>query len=244
VSAESDARVQELQRGLQETRDEIRASCRAHGRDIDDVHLIVVTKTWPADDVHTLADLGVRDVGENKAQELLAKRAECSDRDLTWHFIGRLQSNKARQVGAHADVVHSVDRDRLLEPLASGWAERADQTSATELSCLVQVSLDPPGSSGDGRGGAAPEAVPALAEGIASTPGLRLRGVMGVAPLEADPRPAFDLLRDVRDRLLLRHPEAHWISAGMSGDLDAAIAAGATHLRVGSAILGTRRYVG
>jgi pyridoxal phosphate enzyme (YggS family) len=196
----------------------------------------VVTKFFPASDVRLLADLGVRHVGENRHQEAVEKAAECADLDVRWHFIGALQSNKAAAVAGYADVVHSVDRVKLLGGLGRGAQERGQ-----DLDCLVQVSLDPPGASG--RSGAPGEEVPGLAQRILETDGLRLRGVMGVAPLDGDPRDAFVRLGEVASVVRRIEPEATWISAGMSGDLEHSIREGATHLRIGSAVLGPRPVV-
>src|SRR5690242_17358397 len=226
-------RRDEIAAGLETVRGRIAAACADAGRDPDEVRLVVVTKFFPASDVRILADLGVTDVGENRHQEAQAKAAECADLGLTWHFIGGLQSNKAAAVAAYADVVESVDRAKLLKGLTKG-AHEADRT----LDVLVQVSLDE--EPGDGRSGVAPEQVERLAEQVAAAEGLRLRGVMAVAPLGADPVPAFAKLADVAD--LVRHvdPAATWVSAGMSGDLEAAVESGATHVRIGSAVLGRR----
>lgn len=198
--------------------------------------LVVVTKFFPASDADLLAELGVRHIGENKDQEASAKVAELTHRDLlTVHFIGRLQSNKAHSVARYADVVQSVDRPKLIGALSRGAVERG-----RDLEVLIQVSLD-----GDtSRGGALPQDVARLGDLVAEAPGLALRGVMAIAPLEAEPEPAFALLRTVSDRVSADHPQAWWISAGMSGDLEAALAQGATHLRVGTAILGSRESHG
>lgn len=227
-------RRDELAHNLTVVRRRIAAACEAAGRDPGEITLTVVTKFFPASDVRLLAELGVTDVGENRHQEAEAKAAECADLGLRWHFIGGLQSNKAAAVAAYADVVESVDRAKLLRGLAKGAAERGVQ-----IDCLVQVSLDPAGS-GAGRSGALPEEVPALAAQVAASEGLRLRGVMAVAPLGADPGPAFAKLADVAADVRRVDPEASWVSAGMSGDLEQAISAGATHVRIGSAVLGRR----
>lgn len=231
------ARRQEIETGLAQVRARIADACADAGR-TDDVVLTVVTKYFPATDVAVLADLGVTDVGENKHQEAADKRPEVADllgadEALRWHYIGGLQSNKAAAVARWADVVESVDRRKLVNRLATGAQERP-----TPLDVLVQVSLDPPGA--EGRAGAAPEEVPALTATIAAAEGLRLRGVMGVAPLGGDPADAFARLAAVADDVRREHPDATWVSAGMSGDLEQAIAAGATHVRVGSAVLGPR----
>ncbi len=230
----TDDRPAELAAALASVRERIARACAAAGRDPGEVTLVVVTKTFPADDVARLAALGVVDVGENRHQEAAAKASALADLGLRWHFIGRLQRNKARAVAAYADVVHSVDRAELLAPLSGGAAD-----AGRVVDILVQVDLDPTGAAA-GRGGAAPSAVPAIADEAAGAPGLRLGGVMAVAPLGADPAEAFARLRTIGAAVRAAHPGAVWISAGMSGDLEQAVAAGATHLRVGSAILGQR----
>ncbi|MEU9024655.1 YggS family pyridoxal phosphate-dependent enzyme [Actinomadura sp. NPDC048394] len=232
--AASDERRAELAANLADVRGRIAAACAAAGRDPAEVALIAVTKTFPASDVRLLAGLGLTDVGENRDQEARPKAAECADLPLTWHFVGSLQTNKARAVASYADVVHSVDRSRLVTAL-SGAAGRAGRT----LRCLVQVSLD----EAEHRGGAAPAQVPALADEIAAAPGLELGGLMAVAPLGADPAPAFERLAALSADLRRNHPDARSVSAGMSGDLEQAIACGATHLRIGTALLGGRRAI-
>ncbi len=218
--------------GLAATHARIEAACADAGRRPDEVTLVVVTKTFPADDVRHLHALGVRDVGENRHPEAGDKAAATADLDLRWHFVGQLQTNKARAVAEYASAVHSLDRAKLAHALAAG-ASAAGRT----LDVLVQVSLD---DDVTGRGGAVPADVPALAALVAAHPSLRLRGVMAVAPLGADPGPAFARLAQVSEVLRTDHPEATWVSAGMSGDLEAAVRHGATHVRVGSAILGSR----
>jgi PLP dependent protein len=232
------SRREELARNLDVVRTRIGTACASAGRDPAEVTLIVVTKFFPAVDVRLLAALGVRDVGENRHQEAQAKAAECADLGLSWHFIGTLQSNKAAAVAGYADVVESVDRAKLLAGLARGVAERH-----RPLDCLVQVDLDPAGHE-QPRGGADPAEVVGLAEQVAATSGLRLRGVMAVAPLGQDPAPAFERLAEIAARVRAVDPAAYWISAGMSGDLEAAITAGATHVRIGSAVLGPRPSLG
>ena len=229
------SRQDELAQALRRTRLRIDKICRQAGRAPDDVSVIVVTKTWPVADVKILSALGVHDFGENKAQELRDKVEECQGLTCAWHFIGQLQTNKAAVVARYADVVHSVDRSRLVAALSKNAQGRDAQKP---LDCFVQVSLDPERDSG--RGGASPGEVPELAEQIEQASALRLCGVMGVAPMGEAARPAFSRLRDVSMNLRESYPQATWISAGMSGDLEAAIYEGATHLRVGSAILGSR----
>jgi PLP dependent protein len=230
------ARADELRANLKAVRARIVAACQAAGRPGDDVTLIAVTKTFPASDVRLLVELGVTDIGENKDQEAARKAAECGDLDPRprWHFVGQLQVNKARSVVRYADVVHSVDRLRLCEVLGAR-ARAADRV----ITCLVQVDLDP--EPDPERGGAAPGDVPLLADAVAAEGGLTLGGVMAVAPLGAPPRPAFRRLAEVAGAVRAAHPHATIISAGMTGDLEEAIAEGATHVRVGTALLGARR---
>jgi pyridoxal phosphate enzyme (YggS family) len=230
------ARRQQLAANLAAVRSRIAAACADAGRDPDEVTLVVVTKFFPASDVRLLADLGVTEVGENRHQEAQEKAAECADLDLAWHFIGGLQSNKAAAVAAYADVVESVDRAKLVRPLDRGAAERG-----RPVDVLLQVSLDPPGTSG--RAGADPADLAALAARVGEAEALRLRGLMAVAPLGEDPRSAFARLAAVRDSFLAEHPGATRLSAGMSGDLEHAVRVGATHVRIGSAVLGPRPRV-
>jgi pyridoxal phosphate enzyme (YggS family) len=232
----SEQRRDELTSRLAEVRERIARACATAGRSAEEITLVVVTKFFPASDVRILADLGVTDVGENRHQEAVDKAAECADLHLRWHFIGALQSNKAAAVATYADAVESVDRAKLLSGLSRGAGERG-----APLDCLVQVSLDPPDATG--RSGAPIDDVPALAERIVESEHLVLRGVMGVAPLGGDANEAFARLREVAAVVRRVAPEATWISAGMSGDLEQAVAHGATHLRIGSAVLGPRPVV-
>jgi pyridoxal phosphate enzyme (YggS family) len=227
------SRVADVRDGLDRVRQRIASACRDAGRDPGEVTLVVVTKFFPAADVRLLADLGIRHVGENRHQEAAAKAEECADLGLSWHFIGGLQSNKAAAVAAYADVVESVDRAKLLAGLQRGAHDRG-----RDLDVLLQVSLDPAGA--DGRSGADPAALSDLAARVADHGALRLRGLMAVAPLGEDPAVAFGRLAALRDDFVADHPDAAVLSAGMSGDLEDAVRAGATHVRVGSAILGPR----
>jgi PLP dependent protein len=226
-------RGREVAASLAGVRARITAAAEAAGRPGEDVTLIAITKTFPASDVRLLSSLGVRDVGENRDQEAAAKAAACADlRDqLTWHFVGQLQTNKVSSVVRYAGVIHSVDRTRLVTALGAA-ARKAGRT----LTGLVQVSLD-----GDpGRGGAATGDVPLIADAIAGEEGLELGGVMAVAPQGGEPLDAFRRLADIAAQVRAVYPGATVISAGMSGDLEAAIGAGATHVRVGTALLGGR----
>jgi pyridoxal phosphate enzyme (YggS family) len=228
-------RAAELSAGLAVVQARIAAGCHAAGRDVADVTLVVVTKTYPATDVRILAGLGVRDVGESRDQEAAPKAAESADLKLRWHFVGRLQTNKARSVSQYAHAVHSIDRASLVKALG-----RAASEHGRTLDCFLQISLD-----GDpARGGVPAEGVGALADLIADQTALELSGVMAVPPLGTDPGVAFAALREISERLRGVHPNAIRISAGMSGDLEEALRHGATHLRVGSAVLGQRRPLG
>lgn len=222
----------ELATNLAAVRERIDRACAAAGRDSAEITLLAVTKTWPASDVRLLHELGLRDVAENRDQEAAAKAAELADlTDLRWHFVGQLQSNKARSVARYAAAVHSVDRPSLVDGLA-----RAADAAGRPLDVFVQVNL----SGEQHRGGAAPDAVPDLADAVAAAEGLTLRGVMAVAPLGADPHPAYARLAEIAAVVRREHPAADAISAGMSGDLEAAIAHGSTVVRVGTALLGGR----
>ncbi|WP_030488969.1 YggS family pyridoxal phosphate-dependent enzyme [Micromonospora chokoriensis] len=229
----------ELAAGLAQVRSRIDDACAQAGRDRAEVTMIAVTKTYPASDVLALAGLGVTDMGENRDQEAAGKAAEVAAAGVSprWHFIGQLQRNKARSVVRYADVVHSVDSVRLARALATATVDRP-----TPLDVLIQVSID-----GDAaRGGALPDSadpgagLEPVAESVADAPGLRLVGLMAVAPLGWEPERAFTRLAEVAETFRAVHPGATALSAGMSGDFDIAIRYGATHVRVGSALLGMR----
>jgi PLP dependent protein len=248
----TDPRSDQLARSLAEARRRVDAACAAADRPPRQVTLVVVTKTFPAADVARLAALGVRDVGENRDQEAAAKAEALGGLGLRWHFVGQLQRNKAASVARYADVVHSLDRLPLVAAL-----DRAAGAAGRRLAVLLQVDLsrdDPAGGpsgdhsgdlSGDvGRGGVRPAGLAALADASATSANLDLRGVMAVAPLGEPARPAFERLAALAERLRGDHPGAQWMSAGMSADLEDAIACGATHLRVGGAVLGSRAPLG
>ena len=234
------ARREQIRAGLASVRTRIDSAVSAAGRD-DHVRLVVVTKTFPASDVDLLAALGVTDVGENRDQEAAAKRrsVDAAAQHLRWHMIGQLQRNKARSVAGWADVVESVDRAAVVPVLGA-----AARDLGRVLDVLIQVNLDPEPVAG--RGGAHPDEVPALADIVAEQESLRVAGVMGVAPHPdlldppGSPLPAFERLARVSQRLRQGHPAAVEVSAGMSGDLEEAVAAGATQVRIGGAVLGGR----
>jgi pyridoxal phosphate enzyme (YggS family) len=217
----------------------VTAACAAAGRLRSEITVVAITKTFPASDVRLLTVLGLTEMGENRDQEAAAKVAECAQlgiAGLRWHFVGQLQTNKARSVAGYADVVHSVDRVRLVTAL-----DRAAAEHDRVVDCLVQVDLDPAAAhSGAGRGGVSPAEAEQVCAALAATEHLRLTGVMAVAPLEGEAGDAFARLAELTGRLRASYPSMVVVSAGMSGDLEAAIAYGATHLRVGRALLGSR----
>ena len=245
--ASGDMRARELAENLAHVHERIDRAVLEAGR-ADRPELIVVTKNFPAEDVVRLYELGIRDVGENRDQEAAPKAAQVaqllegadaeSAGSLRWHFVGQLQSNKARSVVRYARTLHSADRPSLVKALQRAAAHREEQEA--ELDCLIQVDL---GAVPDPRrGGANPADVPTLAQALADAPGLRPAGVMAVAPLEESAGTAFARLADVSARLCAEHPGAQAVSAGMSADLEEAVAAGATHLRIGRDVLGKRDY--
>ncbi|WP_326663262.1 YggS family pyridoxal phosphate-dependent enzyme [Streptomyces sp. NBC_00385] len=236
-------RKAQLTANLAQVEERIASACAAAGRKREEVTLIVVTKTYPASDVRILNELGVRHVAENRDQDAGPKATECADLSLTWHFVGQLQTNKVRSVASYADVVQSVDRTKLVTALSA-----AAGRGGRELGCLIQVALDAESGERGERGGVAPDGIAELADAVAAAPGLRLDGLMTVAPL-AGPfagrqRAAFDRLMEFSSRLRGNHPAANMVSAGMSADLEDAVAAGATHVRVGTAVLGVRPGLG
>lgn len=210
---------------LHAVRGGIADAAREASRDPASITTIVVTKFHPATMVRELHDLGVRDFGESRHQEAQPKVAGLSDLDATWHFIGQLQSKKARQVASYIDVIHSLDRDSLVVALAG---------NSIEIFIQVNLTDDP------GRGGVAPDSIHQLAEQVDGADGLILRGLMAVAPLDREARAAFSLVRELSERLVAAVPTANALSIGMSGDYREAILEGATHLRIGTAITGNR----
>jgi len=218
---------------LSSVRQKISDALMSSGRHNDDATLIVVTKFHPADLVRALVTCGVRDVGENKHQEAAAKQAECAELEVRWHFIGQLQSNKASAVRRYANAVHSVDRPSLVTAL-----ERAGQNAPETgtLECFLQINLTEDPS----RGGVAWGDIPTMAEMMLEAPTLTFAGVMAVAPLDVDPREAFEQVARASELVRSIAPDARAISAGMSYDFEAAIEFGATHLRIGTQITGKR----
>jgi uncharacterized pyridoxal phosphate-containing UPF0001 family protein len=259
-----DRRTAELEANLAAVRRRVAVACQDCGRSTEEITLIAVTKTFPAADVRRLAGLGLADFGENRDQEARGKVVELADLRLRWHFVGRLQRNKARSVARYAHLVHAVDRLELLRALDRAAADlseadqragvpgtvgaaadvavadRASTRGEQPLAVLIQVNLDTSPERAAQRGGVAPAAVPALTDVAAGCPHLRLAGLMAVAPLDGDPDPAFARLAELAARVRADHPAATVLSAGMSGDLEVAIRHGATHARVGTALLGVR----
>lgn len=243
-------RADQLRQRLDQVRSRIARACDEAGRDPSQITLIAVTKYHPAGDICELAQLGQTAIGESRDQEAGAKVSELPAdirAELQVHFVGQVQRNKARSIVRYADVVHSLDRARLVPALGKAAASALEAGERTSpLSVLIQVNLqesenDAGADASSGRGGAEPEQVPDLARAVLQWPSLVLRGVMAVAPLTGQSsRAAFERLAEISRGLQQSAPEARWISAGMSGDLEDAVAAGATHLRVGSAILGSR----
>ncbi|MGV9882856.1 YggS family pyridoxal phosphate-dependent enzyme [Streptomyces sp. NPDC003006] len=236
-------RKSQLTANLAQVEERIAAACAAAGRKREEVTLIVVTKTYPASDVRILSELGVRHVAENRDQDAAPKAAECADLPLTWHFVGQLQTNKVRSVVSYAGLVQSVDRPKLVTALSTA-AVRAER----ELGCLIQVALDAEENGRGERGGVGPGGIEELADLVARAPGLRLDGLMTVAPLTGPyagrQQAAFERLMEFATLMRATHPAANMVSAGMSADLEQAVAAGATHVRVGTAVLGVRPGLG
>jgi pyridoxal phosphate enzyme (YggS family) len=234
VGDESADRRLELAANLADVRVRLDAACARAGRDPAELTLIAVTKTWPASDVLHLAALGLTEVGENRDQEAAPKAAEvaAAGGSVRWHFVGQLQRNKSRSVVGYAHLVHSVDSVRLATALGAA----AGQLRAQPLEVLVQVSID----GAPGRGGAGPAELDAVLAAAAGTPGLVLRGLMAVAPPEWEPVRAYARLAEIAVRVRGTYPAATVLSAGMSGDVEEAIDHGATHVRLGTSLLGNR----
>ncbi|MSO32878.1 MAG: YggS family pyridoxal phosphate-dependent enzyme [Candidatus Nanopelagicaceae bacterium] len=238
----SSARHHEISQNLAAVEREICLAVKKSNRERSEITLIVVTKNFPASDVVHLYDLGIRNFGENRDQEAKAKVEEFknyvaddakNEKEIKWHFQGQLQRNKLRSIATWADFIHSFDQERYLLPL-----QQLSIELEKPISLLLQLSLDLPIR--PDRGGVAPEELIELGEKVKQYSGLKLQGLMAVAPLDVAPELAFNALKTISGTFLKAFPDADWISAGMSGDFAAAIAAGATHLRVGSSILGSR----
>jgi len=230
-------RLSDIQGNLEVIQSRIKNACSAAGRDVSEITLIAVTKTYPASDVDLLKQLGIENVGENRDQEASSKKSEVKN-EFKWHFIGQLQSNKAKSVVNYADLIHSVDRWSLAKEI-----QKSAQGINTVQPILIQVDLDQSGPDPT-RGGIWPAQLNELVAAINQASHLELKGLMSVAPLGEKPELAFARLKDIRVGFLKENPGAQILSAGMSDDLDAAILHGATHLRIGSALLGERPKIG
>lgn len=231
-------RIVELETNLNELSARIHAACAAAGRSPGSVRLLPVTKFFPATDITLLHRLGRREFGEARPQEAVEKVDASSDlADITWHLIGRLQRNKARQVARWADVVHSVDSVRLATTLDTATTTALDVHERRDpMRVLIQVSLD----ADPNRGGVRPDALAELADYVAGSKSLQLSGLMAIPPVHTDPDAAFTRLAELHNRLLTAHPRASELSAGMSNDLEHAVAHGSTCVRVGTASMGAR----
>ena len=230
-------RLAGIKDNLETLQSRIDNACQEAKRNSTEITLIAVTKTYPADDVDLLKQLGIDDVGENRDQEAALKRTQVQA-DFNWHFIGQLQSNKAKSVVSYAHLIHSVDRSSLAKEIQKS-AQGVDKKQAV----LIQLDLDQSGPDPT-RGGLWPTELMALAQQITDSSHLELKGLMSVAPLEENPEVALARLAVIRAEFLKTYPQASILSAGMSDDLEAAILHGATHLRIGSALLGERPKIG
>jgi pyridoxal phosphate enzyme (YggS family) len=216
---------------LDTVRTAVADAAAAAGRNPGEITTVVVTKFHPASLVRELADLGVRDIGENRHQDAAPKAHELTDLDLTWHFIGQLQSNKVRPVLDYASVIQSIDRASIVTAIAA---------TGKPVDAFIQLNL----TDDAGRGGVAPGDLAALVDDVLAVPAIRLCGLMAVAPLGEEPRSAFARVRQASERMLAQAPLAAALSMGMSGDFREAILEGATHLRIGTAITGKRPDAG
>ena len=224
----------ELGQRYQAIVEKIATAATSANRDPDEITLVVVSKNHPHQLVLDLLELGARDFGENRDQEANAKAKQIAletNEAFNWHFIGQLQSNKVKSVLEYANFLHSLDRNSLLEELIKRTTERA-----VPLKVFVQVNMtdDPE------RGGVNPGDLMTFAERVLSSPGLELVGLMGVGGLDVAPEREFEKLAQLSSQLQQLAPRANRLSMGMSGDFQTAIAYGATHLRIGTAITGNR----
>ena len=217
-------RKAEIARNLQEVKERIIGAAKSVNRDPNEIELIVVTKTFPISDIEILRELGETNFGENRDQEAGPKAEIIS---ATWHFQGQIQSNKIKSICQWADVIHSISSEK--EILKFAQSERKHQV-------FLQVSLD----GQVGRGGASPAELAQLADLVNESNNLELLGLMAVAPLGVEPMKAFADLAQINQGFAGQFPNSKFLSAGMSGDFEAAIKYGATHIRVGSSILGSR----
>jgi len=223
------SRKQEIEDNLNQVRQKIAAAAAKNGRNQNEINLIVVTKTFPISDLEILYSLGLREFGENRDQEASVK-AEALPKDINWHFQGGIQSNKLKSICSWASVIHSVDQFRYAQIIS-------EQVNTKPRQIFIQVSLDQPPES---RGGVDPAKLVELAKQISSLSNIKILGLMAVGPVDQEVEPAFARLQQIQAGFLAHFKDAVFLSSGMSGDYEMAISYGATHLRIGSSILGIR----
>ena len=223
------SRVDEISGNLEKVKEQIKLAAASANRLSEDITLVVVTKTFPVSDIEILYSLGIRDFGENRDQEASAK-VGLLPKDVRWHFQGQIQSNKLKSITSWASYIHSVDQLKYAQMIS-------DYNAGNEKPIFMQVSLDKPPQS---RSGVNPSELLELAGAISALPGIRLQGLMAVAPVNSPAEQAFAELEDIRSDFLSTFPDAKSLSIGMSGDYQIAIKYGATHIRIGSSILGIR----
>jgi len=223
------SRVDEISANLEKVKEQIKLAAASANRLSDDITLVAVTKTFPVSDIEILYSLGIRDFGENRDHEASAK-VGLLPKDVRWHFQGQIQSNKLKSITSWASFIHSVDQLRYAQMIS-------DYSAGNEKPIFMQVSLDKPPQS---RSGVNPSELLELAGAISELPGIRLQGLMAVAPVNSPAEQAFAELEDIRSDFLSTFPDAKSLSIGMSGDYQIAIKYGATHIRIGSSILGIR----
>jgi pyridoxal phosphate enzyme (YggS family) len=222
-------RADEIASNFLQVKEKISVAAKGCGRDLDQLTLIAVTKTFPTTDLEMLYSLGIREFGENRDQEASVKAAQLPS-DINWHFQGGIQSNKLKSICSWASVIHSVDQYR--------YAQKISEYSLNKtMKIFIQVSLDKPVES---RGGVDPEKLNDLAGQISLLPNISVMGLMAVAPVDQPAEPAFAQLQQIHQSFIDHYKDAKYLSAGMSGDYEMAISYGATHLRIGSSILGNR----
>ena len=223
------SRVDEISGNLEKVKEQIKLAAASANRLSEEITLVAVTKTFPVSDIEILYSLGIRDFGENRDQEASAK-VGLLPKDVRWHFQGQIQSNKLKSITSWASFIHSVDQLKYAQMIS-------DYSAGNVKPIFMQVSLDKPPQS---RSGVNPSELLELAGAISELPGIRLQGLMAVAPVNSPAEQAFAELEDIRSDFLSTFPDAKSLSIGMSGDYQIAIKYGATHIRIGSSILGIR----
>jgi len=223
------SRKDQMLSNLESVKEKISAAAQAAGRSPSEITLIAVTKTFPVSDLEILYELGVRNFGENRDQEA-APKVGVLPADITWHFQGGIQSNKLKSISNWASVIHSVDKFKYAQMISQFSVGKTKEI-------FIQVSLDTILQS---REGVDPADLMQLAEQIMSLPNLEVKGLMAVAPLDQPTEQAFVRLQQIQQKFIQLYPAASSLSSGMSGDYELAISLGATHVRIGSSILGNR----